>query len=240
MEFEGRKALVTGSTSGIGREVALQLAAAGAEVIVTGRNEERGAATVAAIEDAGGKARFFASDMTDLDSVRRLAEDAADVDILVNNAGIFDFTATGEQTVASFDAMFQVNVRALYFLTAGIAPRMAERGEGSVVNISTMAATVALPGSSVYSATKAAVNSLTRTWASEFGPSGVRVNSVSPGPTLTENAPLEMVDALGGTTLLKRHAGTAEIAAAVVFLASPRATYITGATVPVDGGRVVA
>lgn len=240
MEFEGRKALVTGSTSGIGREVALQLAAAGAEVIVAGRNPERGAATVAAIEDAGGKARFVAADMTDLDSVARLAEEAADVDILVNNAGVFDFTPTAEQTVASFDAMFQVNVRALYFLTSAIAPRMAERGDGSVVNISTMASTIALPGSSVYSATKAAVNSLTRTWASEFGPSGVRVNSVSPGPTLTESAPLDMVDALGATTLLKRHASTAEIAAAIVFLASPRATYITGATVPVDGGRAVA
>lgn len=240
MEFEGRKALVTGSTSGIGREVALQLAAAGAEVIVAGRNPERGAATVAAVEDAGGKARFVAADMTDLDSVARLAEEAADVDILVNNAGVFDFTPTAEQTVASFDAMFQVNVRALYFLTSAIAPRMAERGDGSVVNISTMASTIALPGSSVYSATKAAVNSLTRTWASEFGPSGVRVNSVSPGPTLTESAPLDMVDALGATTLLKRHASTAEIAAAIVFLASPRATYITGATVPVDGGRAVA
>ncbi|MEW1862409.1 SDR family oxidoreductase [Streptomyces sp. NPDC088194] len=240
MEFEGRKALVTGSTAGIGREVALQLATGGAEVIVTGRNAERGAATVAALEDAGGKARFVAADMTDLDSVRRLAEEAADVDILVNNAGVFDFSPTAEQTVASFDAMFQVNVRALYFLTAAIAPRMAERGEGSVVNISTMAATVSLPGSSVYAATKAAVNSLTRTWAGEFGASGVRVNSVAPGPTLTESAPLEMVDTLGSTTLLSRHASTEEIAAAVVFLASPRATYITGATVPVDGGRAVA
>jgi NAD(P)-dependent dehydrogenase (short-subunit alcohol dehydrogenase family) len=240
MEFEGRKALVTGGTSGIGREIARQLAAGGAEVLVSGRDAERGAATVAAIEAAGGKARFFAADMADLDSVGRLAEQAADVDILVNNAGVFDFAPTGEQSVASYDAMFQVNVRALYFLTAAIAPRMAARGDGSVVNISTMAATVALPGGSVYSATKAAVNSLTRTWAAEFGTSGVRVNSVSPGPTLTESAPLEMVDTLGATTLLKRHASTAEIAAAVVFLASPRAAYVTGATVPVDGGRAVA
>ncbi|WP_435127938.1 SDR family NAD(P)-dependent oxidoreductase [Actinacidiphila sp. bgisy144] len=240
MEFEGRKALVTGGTSGIGREIARQLAAGGTEVLVSGRDAQRGAATVAAIEAAGGKARFFAADMADLDSVGRLAEQAADVDILVNNAGVFDFAPTGEQSVASYDAMFQVNVRALYFLTAAIAPRMAERGDGSVVNISTMAATVALPGGSVYSATKAAVNSLTRTWAAEFGTSGVRVNSVSPGPTLTESAPLEMVDTLGATTLLKRHASTAEIAAAVVFLASPRAAYVTGATVPVDGGRAVA
>jgi NAD(P)-dependent dehydrogenase (short-subunit alcohol dehydrogenase family) len=240
MELAGHKALVTGGTSGIGRVIAQQLAAAGAEVIVSGRNEERGAETVAAIEAAGGKARFAAADMNDLDSVGRLAEEAADVDVLVNNAGIFDFVPAQEQGVASYDEMFQVNVRALYFLTASIAPRMAARGEGSVINISTMAASIALPGASVYSATKAAVESFTRTWAAEFGPSGVRVNTVSPGPTLTEGAPLEMVGALGKTTLLGRHASTAEIAAAVAFLASPRSTYITGATLPVDGGRTAA
>ncbi|SFE40822.1 Short-chain dehydrogenase [Actinacidiphila alni] len=240
MELAGRSALVTGSTSGIGRETAKQLAKAGAEVIVAGRNAERGAETVAAIEADGGKARFVAVDMTDLDSVRRLAEEAADVDILVNNAGIFDFAPTGEQGAASYEEMFRVNVRAPYFLTAAIAPRMAARGDGSIINISTMAATIALPGSSVYSATKAALNSLTRTWAAEFGPAGVRVNTVAPGPTLTEGAPLEMAETLGRTTLLGRYASTEEIARAIVFLASPQAAYITGANVPVDGGRTAA
>jgi NAD(P)-dependent dehydrogenase (short-subunit alcohol dehydrogenase family) len=240
MELSGRTALVTGSTSGIGREVALQLARAGAEVIVSGRNEARGAETVAAIEAEGGKARFTAVDMSDLASVGRLAEAAADVDVLVNNAGTFEFVPTPEQTVAAFDEMFQVNVRAPYFLTASIAPRMAERGEGSIINISTMAAEIGLPGGSVYSATKAAVNSLTRTWAAEFGGSGVRVNTVSPGPTLTQGAPIEMVGPMGTTTLLGRHAAPEEIASAVVFLASPRASYLTGTNIPVDGGRLVA
>ncbi|MEE4544995.1 SDR family oxidoreductase [Streptomyces sp. V4-01] len=240
MELSGSTALVTGSTSGIGREVALQLARAGAEVIVSGRSEERGAETVAAIEAEGGKARFVAVDLADLDSVGRLAEAAADVDVLVNNAGVFEFAPTGEQTVPSYDAMFQVNVRAPYFLTASIAPRMVERGRGSIVNISTMASEIGLAGASVYSATKAAVNSLTRTWAAEFGESGVRVNTVSPGPTLTSGASVEMVGPLGETTLLRRHAGVEEIAGAVVFLASPRAGYVTGANLPVDGGRLVA
>jgi NAD(P)-dependent dehydrogenase (short-subunit alcohol dehydrogenase family) len=240
MDLAGRSALVTGSTSGIGRETAKQLAKAGAEVIVSGRNAERGAETVAAIEADGGKARFVAADMADLESVRRLAEEAGDVDILVNNAGVFEFAPTAEQQVASYDEMFQVNVRAPYFLTAAIAPRMAARGDGSIINISTMAASIALPGSSVYSASKAALNSLTRTWAAEFGPAGVRVNTVAPGPTRTESAPPAMVGPLGETTLLGRSASTEEIAHAIVFLASPRATYITGATVPVDGGRTAA
>lgn len=240
MDLAGRSALVTGSTSGIGRETAKQLAKAGAEVIVAGRNAERGAETVAAIEADGGKARFVAVDMTDLDSVRRLAEEAADVDILVNNAGAFEFAPTAEQEVPSYDEMFQVNVRAPYFLTAAIAPRMTARGDGSIINVSTMAATIALPGASVYSATKAALNSLTRTWAAEFGKAGVRVNTVAPGPTLTESAPASMVGPLGETTLLGRYASTEEIAGAIVFLASPRATYITGANLPVDGGRAAA
>ncbi|MBM9503256.1 SDR family NAD(P)-dependent oxidoreductase [Actinacidiphila acididurans] len=240
MELTGRTALVTGATSGIGREIALQLGRAGAEVIVAGRDAERGARTVAALEEAGAKARFVAADMADLDSVGRLAEEAGDVDILVNNAGIFPFTPTHEQTVPVYDETFQVNVRAAFFLTAAIAPRMAARGAGSVVNISTIATEIGMPGLAVYSATKAAVESLTRTWAAEYGTSGVRVNTVSPGPTLTEGAPIEMVGPIGKTTLLGRHASPGEIAAAVVFLASDRASYITGATLPVDGGRTAA
>lgn len=240
MELTGRTALVTGATSGIGREIALQLGRAGAEVIVAGRNAERGAQTVAALEEAGAKARFVAADMADLDSVGRLAEQAGDVDILVNNAGIFPFIPTHEQTVPVYDETFQVNVRAAFFLTAAIAPRMAARGAGSVVNISTISVEIGMPGLAVYSATKAAVESLTRTWAAEYGTSGVRVNTVSPGPTLTEGAPIEMVGPIGKTTLLGRHASPGEIAAAVVFLASDRASYITGATLPVDGGRTAA
>jgi NAD(P)-dependent dehydrogenase (short-subunit alcohol dehydrogenase family) len=240
MELDGHKALVTGGTSGIGRETALQLARAGAEVIIAGRSEERGAQTVAAIEAAGGRARFVATDMNDLDSVGRLAEQAGDVDILVNNAGTFDFLPTAEQDVASFETMFQVNVRAPFFLTAAIAPKMAARGEGSIINVTTMAAAFGMPDTAAYGASKAALASLTRTWAVEFSGNGVRVNTIAPGPTLTEGVPADVADPVGATTLLARHADVKEIAEVIVFLASPRASYITGANLAADGGRTAA
>jgi NAD(P)-dependent dehydrogenase (short-subunit alcohol dehydrogenase family) len=240
MELENKKALVTGATGGIGGETARLLARAGAEVIVSGRDAERGAAVVAAITAEGGKARFIAASLTDLVDVRRLAEKAGDVDILINNAGAFPISPTPDQGEESYASAFDVNVRAPFFLTAAIAPKMAARGGGAIVNVTTMAASIGLPGLAVYSATKAALDSLTRTWAAEFGVSGVRVNSLSPGPTRTEGVLAEFGDGLeqfGQTTPLARTADPSEIARVIVFLASPAASYVTGATIAADGGR---
>ncbi len=239
MELENKTALVTGATSGIGREVARQLAREGAAVIVSGRDAARGAETVAAIEADGGSARFVEADLGDFDSIARLAAEAGEVDVLVNNAGVFAFAPSPEQDVESFQGMFDVNVRGPYFLTAALAPGMAARGEGSIVNISTMAAAVGLPGGSAYGATKAALDALTRSWAAEFATQGVRVNSVAPGPTRTEGASgmsEEEVGAIAGFTALGRLADPREIAELVSFLASPRSSYVTGATMAADGG----
>jgi NAD(P)-dependent dehydrogenase (short-subunit alcohol dehydrogenase family) len=239
MELEGKVALVTGGTSGIGREVAKQLAALGAEVVVSGRDAVRGGSTVAELEAPGGNGRFIAADLADFGAIGRLAEEVGELDILVNNAGIFDFAPTPDESRENFEAMFDVNVRAPYFLTAALAPKMADRGGGAIVNVSTMVAELGMPGSSAYAATKAALASLTRTWASEFAASGVRVNTVTVGPTQTggtDGMSDEEVGFVVGLTTLGRTAQPAEIAEAIVFLASPRASYVTGANVAVDGG----
>ncbi len=236
-DLRDQKALVTGATSGLGRAIALQLARDGAEVIVHGRDAARGAETVDAIIEADGRARFVAADLSNPADLRRLIEDVGDIDILVNNAGFSWFGATADLEIDTFDALFASNVRAAFFLVAAFAPGMAARSKGSIINVSSMAGQIGLAGGAAYGATKGALSSLTRAWAAEFSPSGVRVNAIAPGPVYTEGAAPERTAGLGSTTLLKRAATVEEIAEVVGFLASPRASYVTGAIIAADGGR---
>ena len=238
-ELPAPVALVTGATSGIGRAVARKLAADGFSVLVHGRDAARGAAVVDEIIADGGHARFAPADLTDAADLERLAAEAADVDVdvLVNNAGFSWFGPTADLTPATFDAMFAANVRSAYFLVAAIAPVMAKRGAGAIINLGSMAGQIGLAGGAAYSATKAALASLTRSWAAEFSPQGVRVNTVAPGPAYTDGAAPERTAALGDTTLLGRAAEAGEIAEVIAFLASPKAAYITGAVIAADGGR---
>jgi NAD(P)-dependent dehydrogenase (short-subunit alcohol dehydrogenase family) len=235
----GSTALVTGATSGIGREIALQLASRGAEVVVQGRNAERGAKTVRDIENAGGKARFVTADLNNIEDVRRLAAESGPVDILINNAGVYEFGSTVETDAATFDEHVNVNLRAPYMLVQQLVPAMAARGRGAVVNVSTLAASVATRGAGIYGATKAGLEQLTRVWADEFGESGVRVNAVAAGPTDTPGAAAlpGVLDTIAAITTMKRVADASEIASAVVFLASPDASYVNGAILHATGGQ---
>ncbi|MBB5162173.1 SDR family NAD(P)-dependent oxidoreductase [Mycobacterium sp. AZCC_0083] len=235
----GSTALVTGATAGIGYAIALQLASEGAEVIVHGRNAERGAKTVRDIENAGGKARFVAADVSEPSDVRRLADEAGDVDILVNNAGIYRFAPTFETTDADIDDHFNTNLKAPYILVQKLVPGMVQRGHGTVINVTTVAATTPAAGAGIYGASKAALELLTKLWADEFGGSGVRVNAAAPGPTQTlgtEAFESDLIEGLGRTTALGRTAEADEIASAVTFLASPAASYVNGAILTIGGG----
>jgi NAD(P)-dependent dehydrogenase (short-subunit alcohol dehydrogenase family) len=245
-DLQGRTALVTGSTSGIGRATALALAARGARVLVVGRDEQRAKDVVAEIEGSGGSATFKLATLRDLESARDLVEwatDASDghVDILINNAGVAALGPSAAATEAEFDETFDVNVKIPFFLVASLAPAMAERGWGSIVNISTMVASFGQAGMALYGASRAALELLTKAWAAEYGGRGVRVNAVSPGPTRTgmmAAVPEELVNQLAAQAPAGRVAEPEELAAAIVFLASDDASFVHGVTLAVDGGRV--
>ena len=236
-DLEGKVALMTGATSGIGKAAAIQLAAQGATVIVHGRDANRGAAVVAEIENRGGSARFVGADLGEPTEALRLAREAGDVDILVNNAGFAWFGPSAELDAKTLDQLFAANVQAPYLLVSVLAPKMVARGDGVIINLASRAGTVGQPNTAAYGATKAALTSFARSWAAEYGPAGIRVNAVSPGPVYTNAAEREVFDALGETTVLGRAGQPQEIADVIGFLASPRASYITGTNVAVDGGR---
>jgi NAD(P)-dependent dehydrogenase (short-subunit alcohol dehydrogenase family) len=240
-----RTALVTGSTGGLGAAFATALAEQGAFVVVSGRNATRARAVVERIESSGGTAAFVAADLGEgAAEVRRLAGEATaaaggHIDVLVNNAAMLLMpTPTAEVPEQLVRDAFAVNVTAPFLLTGIVAPAMATRGYGSIVNIGSINGLIGMGGSALYSATKATIHSLTKSWADEYGPRGVRVNTVAPGPSQTErNAEIaEHLAPLLARIPSRRASTLTEVAAAVVFLASDDASGINGATVSVDGG----
>jgi NAD(P)-dependent dehydrogenase (short-subunit alcohol dehydrogenase family) len=239
MDFTDKTALITGSGAigGLGHAIAKILAARGAAVVVTGADPARGADVVA---DLGGNARFVRADLTSVDEVRRLAEEAGPVDILINNAVAYTMAPTVGQDLDEYDAAFAVGVRAPFVLVGALAPKMVANGGGSIVNISSTAAAKAEPGMTVYSATKAAMEALTRAWAAEFVDGNVRVNAVRPGPMHTSKLVGALGPDLGGlgqAVPMRRSADPSEVAEVVAFVASDRASFMTGATIASDGGR---
>lgn len=242
-KLQGQTALVTGSTSGIGHGIASALAAEGAHVVVTGRDEARGAAVVKAIRAAGGQADFIQADLSTAEAARSLAKTATKalgghLDILVNNAGIYPVGPTADVTDETLEALLAVNIRAPHALVGVIAPAMAARGHGSIINIGSWMGSLGIGYSALYGATKVALEQMSRSWAAEYGHSGVRVNSVAPGATLTEGneAAKEVLEQMTAPTPAGRIGTPDDIGKAVVFLASDDASFIHAATLAVDGG----
>ncbi|MGW3465419.1 SDR family NAD(P)-dependent oxidoreductase [Streptomyces olivaceoviridis] len=244
--LQGKTALITGSTSNIGRGVAIAYGREGAHVVVSGRNVERGAEVVAEIRADGGRADFVAADLDGSAAASRALADEARavlggrVDILVNNAGIFPANGTQGTDEDTFDRVFAINVKAPFFLTAALAPHMTESGGGAVINLGSWAVRQGLPLGTAYTASKGALEALTRAWSAEFGSRGVRVNAISPGvilipdPDGTTPNPAEVM--MKGTP----HGGTGTpdaIGQAAVYLASDESSFVHGIVLDVDGGR---
>ncbi|MCX5384591.1 SDR family NAD(P)-dependent oxidoreductase [Streptomyces sp. NBC_00083] len=244
VRLEGKTALVTGATSNIGRAIAEAFAAEGAYVAVSGRSAERGAEVVDGIRARGGRAVFVRADLDgSAASSQALAREAARalggrIDVLVNNAGIYPGDTTPATAEKTFDEVYAVNVKAPFFLTAAVAPAMVEAGGGAIVNLGSWIARLGIPVGALYSSTKGAMETLTRAWAAEFGPYGVRVNAISPGVVQTP-APGEThaAEVMMQGTPAGRMGTPDAVAHAAVYLAGDESSFVHGVVLDVDGGR---
>lgn len=240
MKLSGKVALITGGNSGIGLAVARRFAEEGARVFITGRREAQLAEAVALI---GGQAEAIQGDITRTDDLARLFDTlgtrAGRLDILVNSSGVSEPASLEETTEEHIDRAFNLNVRAMV-LTVQHAVRLMGEG-GSIVLVGSVAGAIANPGYGSYSASKAAVRSYARTWNSELAPRGIRVNTLSPGPTNTpmfDRASDEVRQTLTARIPAKRLGHPEEVAAAALFLASDESSYISGTELVIDGGMI--
>jgi NAD(P)-dependent dehydrogenase (short-subunit alcohol dehydrogenase family) len=250
-EFEGKVALVTGATSGIGAACARELAARGARVMLTGRSHERGAGMLAALRGAGAEAAFVAGDVRDRAFCARVVAEAVlrfgGLDVLVNNAGTSIAAAALETSDEEWDATLETNLGAAFFLSRAALRPMRARGAGAIVNVASDWGLVGGERAAAYCASKGGLVLLTKAMALDHAKDGIRINAVCPGdtdtPMMLEDSRQRGLSAEDGAREsaegipMQRMATAAEVARVVCFLASDAASFVTGVAVPVDGGR---
>jgi len=247
-DLTGRKAFVTGASRGIGRVIAVALAQAGADVAIAARGQDGLAETAGQITALGRKAFVFPLDVTRAEDVTAAVREAirllGHLDIVVNNAGGTNFTVPFlDMRIAGWEKVMRLNVDAAVYVCQAAGPHLLERGRGSVINVASVAGMLGTPGLVPYGASKAAVVSVTRTLAVEWGAAGVRVNALCPGWTATElNRNLWGGPDGGRATIanvpLGRWARAEEMAGPAVFLASDASSFMTGQVLVVDGGQL--
>ena len=246
MKFEDQVAVITGSTRGIGRAIALSFAEAGATTIVIGRNEELAKKTVAEIEEKGGRADYFVGDVTSLETVQEITAKILDkhnrIDILINNAGITKDNLLLRMSEEDFDDVIRINLKGTFNFTKVVAKVMLKAKKGSIINISSIVGITGNIGQANYAASKAGVIGFTKSVAKELASRNINVNAIAPGYIATDMTD-EMTEQAKGEVLSKipmnRLGDVADIAGACLFLASSEANYITGQTLVIDGGMAI-
>ncbi len=246
--LEGKKAIVTGGSKGLGADIALALTRAGASVVILGRDLEGLKKTQALIEQQGGSCFVVQADLQDTQAIEEASKKTLELspswDILVNNAGVSKALPLLETTAEDWDELFRINVRAAFLLSKYIAPQMIQRKSGKIINVSSLGTFYGTPGLGAYAASKAGLNQLTKTMAVEWGGSNIQINAVCPTVILTDMGKLiwddpsrkEMREKIEKRIPLKRFAKPKEVSDLVVFLSGAGSDFMNGCIIPIDDG----